>query len=235
MFINHLKEALVQIVGGRVCEICGRTLIGNQVAICTGCLAAVPRTNLHRSTPNLLSEFASNAVAPLLIAASWTFYDPASPAANLIRVGKYGNRALYLKALGRIYGSELMADIPTEIQKIDVILPVPMHPRKELKRGYNQAAEFAEGLSEVTGIVLGDNLLTTRQKDTQTHRNRTERRSNVKDIFAVQHPDELNGLNVMVVDDVITTGATISEAILAIGRSGARPASISILALAYRH
>lgn len=235
MIFTHLKEALGRLLGGHVCELCGCELPRGQVAVCTGCLAGLARTNLHRGLPNMVSEFAANAVAPTLVASAWTFYDPASVSAELIRVGKYGNRPLYMRALGRIYASELVADIPAEIEQMDVILPIPMHPQKELRRGYNQAREFAEGLSAVTGIPVGDNLRVKRRKDTQTHRNRTERRRNVQDIFAVDDAGELDGLNVVVVDDVITTGATISEAILAIGRSGARPATISILAMAYRH
>lgn len=233
--LRHLKEAFGQIIGGRVCEICGRSLPDHLVAFCPGCLSQLPRTNLHFGLPNMVSDIASNAVAPTLVASAWTFYNPTGAAAGIIQRGKYGNRPLYMRTLGRIYASELMADIPGLMNRLDVILPVPMHAGKELHRGYNQAEEFAKGLSAVTGIPVGDNLRAKRRKDTQTHRNRDERRRNVEGVFAVDNPEELEGLNVVVADDVITTGATMAEAILAIGRSEARPASISILAIAFRH
>lgn len=233
--LYHILDSFTTLIGGYRCEICNHPLPYGRLALCTGCLLQIPRTLIHRSQPNLLSELLANAVAPVHFAGAWFFYDPRSPWADLVRVGKYYNRPGYLRELGRFYAIELMADVPDAIEAIDVLLPIPMHPRKEFKRGYNQAYELALGISDVTGIPIGDNLRMIREKDTQTHRGVEERHANVKGIFTTDHPDELQGLNVMLVDDVITTGSTISEAALSIGRSGARPATLSILALAMRH
>lgn len=230
----RVRHFLGTLAGGNVCEICGEPLPPGQQVICTACLVALPRTLLHRTRGNVVADYLSNAVAPVHIASSWFFYDPQKPVANLIRSSKYFNRPSYMRTLGSLYARELMAEIGPAMEAVDLLLPIPMHAEKEMDRGFNQARELAEGISLVSGIPVGDNLAVTRSKDTQTRRNYVQRHENVSGIFTLEHPSELEGLDIMLVDDVITTGATIAEAALTIGLSGARPTSISALSLALR-
>ncbi len=119
----------------------------------------------------------------------------------------------------------------TAARHIDVLLPVGMHWLKQLRRGYNQSREIAEGMGSVLGIAVGDNLTAVRGHATQTRRTADERRKNLKGIFAISHPEEIRGLNVAVVDDVITSGTTAAEAARAVLDAGAATASIFALGL----
>jgi ComF family protein len=96
------------------------------------------------------------------------------------------------------------------LNRVDIIIPVPLHPRKLRKRGYNQSQCFAEGLSDITGIPVMANILVRKaHSSTQTKKSRYERWKNVEDIFGVVRPELIRGRHVLLVDDVITTGATV--------------------------
>lgn len=220
----------------RSCTGCGAPL--EQGVICPACLMMLPRTDIHMASGGRMAEYLSNGIAPVGFTAAWFDYNPAAPQADFIRQAKYGHRPRQARALGRIFASELMADatrtapgLPTVLD-VDLLLPVPLHRRKLLTRGYNQAAEIARGISEVTGIPVGDNLRAVANHSTQTQLGAEARRRNIAGCFALRYPDELEGLRVAIVDDIVTTGATLSECTLTISRSGARPASIGALALA---
>jgi ComF family protein len=95
-------------------------------------------------------------------------------------------------------------------QGLDLLIPVPLHPKREKERGYNQSLMIAQGISEVTDIPVGEDLLVRSVNTaTQTHKTKDERWENVKDIFEVRHPERLESKYVLLVDDVLTTGATL--------------------------
>lgn len=100
-------------------------------------------------------------------------------------------------------------------QGLDYLIPVPLHPKREKERGYNQSAMIAQGLSEMTGIpVVEDFLIRSVNTATQTHKSKEDRWKNVKDIFALHHGDRLEGKYVLLIDDVLTTGATLEACAL---------------------
>ena len=106
---------------------------------------------------------------------------------------------------------ESIKDAPL-FQGIDYIIPVPLHPKRERQRGYNQSLVIAFGIHEATGIPVGDKYLVRGvYTETQTHKSAEERFKNVKDIFKVRFADELKGKHVLLVDDVLTTGATLES------------------------
>jgi ComF family protein len=97
-------------------------------------------------------------------------------------------------------------------QGIDYLIPVPLHPKREKKRGYNQSLMIAKGIHEVTGIAIGDKyLIRAINTATQTKKSAEERYKNVKDIFEVRFAEELKGKHVLLIDDVLTTGATLES------------------------
>lgn len=216
------------LVAVRTCAVCGEELLPDERGICIRCLATLPRADSNMSAVRFADVFA-NAVAPQGIAEAWFDYDPASHWAKMIWEAKYYDNSRLAHELGYLFGLELQrryGQLP-----VDVLLPVPMHWRKRMKRGYNQSVEIARGLSEATGVAVGDNLIAREAHKSQTHKGDKARRENVKGIIAVDHPSELDGLRVAIVDDIITTGATMAECAAEISLSGARPASLGFITL----
>ena len=132
--------------------------------------------------------------------------------------------------LGRQLGFQLM-DSPL-FREVDIILPVPLHPKKEHRRGYNQSAMIARGLEQsMTARFLPDNLIRIVHSASQTKKSRYSRWENVKGIFDLTKPALLQGKHILLVDDVITTGATLeacSETILQVP-----DVKLSVASLAY--
>jgi ComF family protein len=93
---------------------------------------------------------------------------------------------------------------------LEGIVPVPLHPKRERERGYNQSAMFAQGLSEILNVpVLSKSLLRKTFTNTQTKKKRMERFQNVGDVFVVEQQHRIKGKHLLLVDDVLTTGATL--------------------------
>ena len=113
--------------------------------------------------------------------------------------------------LGQEIGKSLLK--AADYQGINYILPIPLHPKKEKIRGYNQSHVIAEGISEIMNIQIVEKCLVRKVfTDTQTKKSREERWQNVKDIFNVEKPEKLKNKHVLLVDDVLTTGATLMSA-----------------------
>lgn len=224
-------KSLADAIAPRVCPVCRSSLAQGETLMCTPCMAAAPRAGLHHNPDNsIMARVARPGLRPVL-AAAWLDYRRDSPYAAIVRDAKYRAMPDMAREAGRIMMLELMADgCADALRDIDLLLPVPLHWRRLLRRGYNQSREAALGMASVLGIPVADNLHATRYHNTQTHANADERRRNVSGIIAVRHPDELRGLHVAVVDDVITTGATMSDALGAVRT--ASPRAISVLTLA---
>jgi len=136
--------------------------------------------------------------------------------------------------LGRIYGHNLASSGFTE--GIDCLVPVPLHKRKERKRGFNQSLVIAEGISSSTGIPVSTGYLVRKTSTaTQTVRSRIERWRNVEGIFTVERADEIAGSHVLLVDDVITTGSTIDACCSALMAATDIKVSVVSLAVAPGH
>ena len=127
---------------------------------------------------------------------------------NLIHEFKYrGNRKIGLY-LGKLMGRSLLNC--DRFSGIDILVPLPLFPKKEFKRGYNQASILCEGIHEITGIPLvTKNVVRIIHTETQTKKSRVQRWENVEKSFSVLDPASLQGKHILLVDDVITTGATL--------------------------
>lgn len=225
--LRMMAKAAADCVFPRTCGVCGCSLVDGEQLMCLGCLSELPRTNLHRVEFNTVHQRVAGTVE-IDVASGWYYYYSDSPYARLIREAKYDDMPLTARRLGEAYGAELAAE--GMAGRFDLFLPVPLHRDKLLMRGYNQSEEIARGLSRELGGDVGDNLVALRRHRTQTRRGGYERYANVSGSFGVVRPEELRGLRVAVVDDVVTTGSTIHECISAIGAS-ADVASISILTI----
>jgi len=143
-------------------------------------------------------------------AAAFSFYNKGSRIRSLIHNLKYKGIKEIGYELGRIYGLSLKSSGFTE--NIDLIIPVPLHPSKKRIRGFNQSDSISSGIADATGLpVNASSLARTAVSATQTKRSRYERWTNVEGIFRVTDPEIIRGRHILLVDDVITTGATIES------------------------
>ena len=203
------------------CPICDRKLSVGETTVCLKCLAEMNIIKSDTASPYVGAPGNSVTVR------SWFIYDHHEPCHRLIHLIKYHDCRKLARKLGREFAYHKLDD---NLQ-IDAILPVPLHWTKFVSRSYNQTREIARGIKDVLDIEILTNLYALRPHHTQTHRNKQERIDNVKGIFGVRRPQQLNGRHIALLDDVITTGATMFSAIESILEVSA-PASVTFLSLA---
>lgn len=189
------------------CHICHNRIYDNNRYICPSCLSRLPRTRFHRMPMNQMEQrFAGK--FPFTAATAHFFYSSDTAIATLIHDLKYRHYRGLAQKMGEIVASELL---PTAFfSDIDAIIPIPMYNLKKARRGYNQTEEIAKGISIILSIPIIDNLKAVKSHRTQTRLSIEERLSNLSDIFAVKRPEELKDRHILLLDDVCTTGATIT-------------------------
>jgi len=222
----------VGLIFPQVCLACEEPLARGEDHLCTLCRTQLPYTDYHKlpaSENPLARRFWGK--LPMRHALSYLRFLRRGRVQHLLHQLKYkGQRDIGL-VLGRWYGAEL-----TEqglAADFDLIVPVPLHPRKLAKRGYNQSDTFAEGLAlSMTIPWSAAALCRTEQTDSQTRKNRTERWQNVAEVFAVAEPLVVISKRILVVDDVLTTGATLEACAAALLAAGAAEVSVATIACA---
>lgn len=219
---------LIGIAAPPLCGACGTPLVSGEDCLCALCEATLERPCLVEDDSGALRSRVACRRAPVRHIAAWTTYTHDSPAGRLIRRGKYNGSPVIFSSLGRILGRRLLDS--GCFSDLDVLLPVPMHWFKRLRRGYNQADILAREIGRILGVPVGDNLRAAHPHRTQTRRSGDDRLEALRGRFRLMAPDELRGLHVGLVDDIITTGGTVTAAVETIMQ--AAPASISVIALA---
>lgn len=210
------------------CLLCGKRLSYWEKVLCSGCLAGLPRTGFHWKKENVVERNFWGKF-PIERAASFLYYTKGGDVRRLLYELKYHGNKEVGEVMGRIMAAELL---PSRFfEGVDLIIPVPLHQRKERQRGYNQSACVARGIADITGLPVYAHLMVRdRYTETQTHKGQYERWENVRNLFVCSSPELLENKHVLLVDDVLTTGATIvscADALHAI--SGLR---VSVLTLA---
>lgn len=234
-FINNLKlwgRDMFNVIIPDLCTVCHTSLIPGEDIMCLKCMINLPRTNLHSTQPNIIHERLISLNEPIEKASSLYWYYKENEYASLIHDAKYNNRPIVAKKLAEIHAKELINE--SFFDGIDIIIPVPMHPLKRLMRGYNQSEMIADAISDVSGIKVSYNLELKRFKMSQTRKNAIQRQQNIMEAFKVINPHELNGKHILLVDDVITTGATLVSCMRCIHES-ASDTRFSIFSLALTH
>lgn len=193
----------------RLCVACSQPITFDENFICLNCQATLPETDFHLSKKNPFTERFDGRL-PIETAAALFFFTKKSKTQHLIHQIKYDDKREVAFELGRCLGQKL-AQQP-HFQGIDYIVPVPMHPKKRIKRGFNQADFFANGLSEALQKPVELSVLKKiKMTETQTKMSRLERMSNTEDVFHVTTPSLLSDKNILIVDDVMTSGATLES------------------------
>lgn len=228
-----LLSRLLDILCPHICPSCERYSEG----ICDECLDALPRTEQatirQNSTEMALAGNVSDIVGAmkamhLLRAAAFLNYEKDHPIQQVIHKMKYADQPLIGYQLGKQAAMDMLyADF---FDGIDVIIPIPLHPKRMKERGYNQSEYVARGISEITGIPV-DTTHVTRIKNTpkQALQSGEGRKTNVADAFAVNHPEQMYHKHILMVDDLITTGETMRSCLKVMKKF--RGATFSVFAL----
>lgn len=229
--VNVVKEWLwsfLSLLFPRCCVVCGKPLAKGEECLCTWCNIDLPRTGYHLRKDNPV-ELLFWGKFPLERAASYFYYRKGSDFRQILFLLKYGGR----KEIGAIMGRYMAAELSKSgfFQGIDVIIPVPLHEKKQRSRGYNQSEWIARGISALTGIPVDTQTIVRRKyTETQTRKSVFERWENVDGIFESRFAESLAGKHVLIIDDVLTTGATVVACASAV--AGVEGIRISVLTLA---
>ncbi len=226
-----LWNDFISMVFPSFCVACYDSIDKNEKYICTTCRHDMPITNYHLFQENGLSQRFWGRVN-LLHAFAFLKYVKSGKVQQIIHSLKYDGIEEIGEMMGKWYGKELSE---SELgKKFDLILPVPLHKKRLKERGYNQSDSFARGLSETLNIEWADSAIERVEYSiTQTRKKRIERWDNVKDIFAVKNQELIQGKDILLVDDVITTGATVEACVHKLLESGCKTVSIGAIATAY--
>lgn len=209
------------------CVACSDSLAKGEELVCTHCMLEMPQTSYHKEVDNELQVRLSNRFEVTNAAALFKF-TKSSRVQHILHALKYKNRPEVGIMLGKVLGQKI-AD--ARIMKPDIIIPVPLHPSRKRKRGYNQSAKFAEGLSVKLDIPFSDTIIARLVKtDTQTKKNKLNRWQNVSEVFHVKDPLTVKGKRILLVDDVITTGATIEACAYILKQNGCTEINIACIA-----
>lgn len=228
-----MLQDLFSLLFPEICHACDEPLARGEKYICTDCNIRLPYTDLHlhgATEGNILQQRFWGKV-PVRFAFSYLHFKPKGRVQRLLHKLKYKGAQDLGEHIGKRYGA-LLAD-HRYAEQFDLILPVPLHRLKLRRRGYNQSDGFAKGLSEAMGVEWSNQVLVRNlDTDSQTSKSRLDRWQNVEHVFEVKLPDNLQQKHVLLVDDVLTTGATLEACAVALLRSGCREVSIVTIAAA---
>jgi len=208
--INDINTVLLP----RLCFGCNARLYRGEQILCTLCRDQLPLTEFNFLEENRLDRTFYGRIE-IKKAASFLYYHETGLVKNLIHYLKYKNQPQVGYFLADWYGSILKED--SGLPCIDYVIPVPLHPRKLNKRGYNQVAGFGERLAyHLQAKYADDILLKASHTRTQTRKSRIIRWQHQKPLFTVSKKDALKGKKLLLVDDVVTTGATLEACVMAL-------------------
>lgn len=208
-WLKDLWDDFLSILFPRICYGCGDRLFRNEYLICTGCRVVIPRTDFHIVKDNpLIQTFWGRCKVESAVA--FSYFNKGSRIRKLIHCLKYDGVKEIGHELGKIYGLSLKAS--GFLDNIDIIIPIPLHKSRQRARGFNQSEMISAGISDISGlpVVTGavERIMAT---STQTKHSKIERWNNVSRAFILKKPELLAGKHILLVDDVITTGATIES------------------------
>lgn len=228
-FIKNTTQAVIDLFYPNICNGCHLELVGNESLICTSCLLVLPKTKFHLLINNPVEQKLTGRI-DFNNATAMYYFNKGGTIQHIMHALKYKGLTDLGILLGKLFAKEISEF--SWLKDIDIILPIPLAKQKMHKRGYNQSAYIAIGMNEILHTTV-DTQSVVRKKNTQTQTqmNRLERMKNMENAFEVVNASALENKHVLIIDDVITSGATIESFALAIQSvTGIR---ISIATLCY--
>lgn len=205
--ITEISKQIFSLFYPKLCAGCHVDLVSTEEIICLSCWNTLPKTNFHLRDKNPIEQKFWGKIN-VQHATSFYYFNQDSRLQEILHALKYRNQF----DIGILLGQKMGIDLAyaTWIKDIDVIIPIPLSKQKYKYRGYNQSESIAQGLSAVLNIPINTELV-SRIKNTksQTNKNINERFENVKDAFSVIDKEVLKNKHILLVDDVLTTGATL--------------------------
>ena len=213
----------------RVCVLCRLALVKSERQLCTFCMRKLPKTRILNAARNPVFDIFRGRI-PVRNAGAFLVFRSGGIARQLLHEIKYKDNRDLAVWLGELYAVELLE---TGMEPVDLIVPVPLHRQKQKQRGYNQSEAFASGIGEKWQIpVRTDLLLRKTFTQTQSRKSRWERWRNVQEVFVAGNSEQIKGKNILLVDDVVTTGATLEACARVLMGSGAERVDIHTIAFA---
>lgn len=207
--LQNLFSGARHLLFPRLCCGCQKPLLPAEKMVCLICAPELSPTGYHHAPMNE-TMLRINGRFPLERATSFSYFAQDGLIQHLLHLIKYSRRDDLAFELGEIFGAELKAT--GFLEGMDALVPVPLHFRKQWKRGYNQSERMAAGIEEATGIPVKERILKrTRHTESQTSKTAAERVLNVKDAFQVRPTTKFSGNHFLLLDDVLTTGATLES------------------------
>lgn len=227
-FKNMINSA-VHLFYPHICTGCGSDILENDNLLCLKCLHDLPYTHFASFEGNPVEKYFWGRI-PVTAGHSEFYFSKEFLIQHLIHQLKYKGDTQIGYYLGELMGKSMLES--SRFHTIDALIPLPLYPDKEYKRGFNQAAIICNGISSVMNIpVLTGQVIRQRPTETQTRKHRTERWENVKGSFKLVNEKALTNKHVLLVDDVVTTGATLEACGQVILK--AENVKLSIATLAY--
>ena len=227
--IRLYLTALSQIWFPDLCLLCRQHLRSSESEICFSCVETFPITNYHKEAENPLVKRLLGRIE-INHASAFLHFHKAGIVQNAIHQLKYKEKNKLGEKLGRLLAYQLKDD-DSLIKNVDLIVPVPLHWKREKERGYNQCDAIAQGISDILQVPYSTQILQRLVENiSQTKRSRYDRWENVEGIFRVADTVSIKGKHILLVDDVITTGSTIEACV--IGLQKVEDVRLSVVSLA---
>lgn len=205
--LKEIKDSLLHLAFPHVCEGCGTDNLQSEHLLCLRCLSSLPSTNFHMHSNNPIEKIFWGRIS-VSFATSQYYFTKESMMQHLMHQFKYKGNKDIGTYLGNLMGWALAES--NRFSSVDALVPLPLHKSKEHKRGYNQATVLCDGISNVLNKpVLKNVVIRPEQTETQTKKSRIQRWQNMEGKFELVDSSSIEGRHLLLVDDVVTTGATL--------------------------